>query len=102
MTESGQLNGAVNRYVHRIRYQPAIAWLLWICGGIFGFHRFYIGQVGRPMLMAVTLGGVGVWWIIDAFLLPGMIRKANAELGMYAQAAQNAPHGIIYGGGGGL
>ena len=30
--------------------------------GPFGAHRFYVGKSGSGALMAVTLGGLGVWW----------------------------------------
>jgi TM2 domain-containing membrane protein YozV len=33
--------------------------------GIFGAHRFYVGKVGTALLMLITVGGAGIWWIID-------------------------------------
>jgi TM2 domain-containing membrane protein YozV len=33
--------------------------------GILGFHRFYTGKVLTGLLMAVTFGGFGVWWLVD-------------------------------------
>jgi hypothetical protein len=29
------------------------------------------------MLRTVTLGALGVWWLIDLFRLGGMVREAN-------------------------
>jgi hypothetical protein len=31
----------------------------------FGGHRFYVGKAGSGILMAVTAGGMGVWWLYD-------------------------------------
>ncbi len=42
-----------------------LAWFL----GIFGIHRFYVGKTGTGILMIVTLGGVGVWAIIDFVMI---------------------------------
>jgi TM2 domain-containing membrane protein YozV len=34
--------------------------------GFLGADRFYKGEMGLGVLKLVTLGGVGVWWFIDA------------------------------------
>ena len=43
-----------------------VALLLWFfLGGLAG-HRWYLGSpIGWNILFILTLGGVGVWWIID-------------------------------------
>lgn len=33
--------------------------------GSLGIHRFYIGRPGTAILMILTLGGLGIWTIID-------------------------------------
>jgi len=33
--------------------------------GLVGGHRFYVGKAGSGILMAVTAGGMGVWWLYD-------------------------------------
>lgn len=33
--------------------------------GPFGFHRFYVGKIGTGILMILTLGGLGIWALID-------------------------------------
>jgi TM2 domain-containing membrane protein YozV len=37
--------------------------------GWLGVHRFYLGKIGSGILMVVTLGGFGIWVLIDLVLL---------------------------------
>ena len=70
-----------------------IAYLLWFFLGYLGVHRFYIGATGTAVaqlllavigaLTAVILIGfvfifiLAVWWIVDLFLIPGMVSSYN-------------------------
>jgi hypothetical protein len=49
--------------------------------GVFGGHRFYVGKVRSGVVMAVTLGGAGLWWLYDLILIgAGSFRDADGRL----------------------
>jgi TM2 domain-containing membrane protein YozV len=56
-------------------HSKAVGYLLWIFG-FFGAHRFYFGRPVTGTIWFFTLGLVGIGWIIDLFLIPGMERSA--------------------------
>ena len=35
----------------------------------FGIHRMYVGKVGTGILFLLTMGGLGIWWLVDLILL---------------------------------
>jgi TM2 domain-containing membrane protein YozV len=38
--------------------------LCWFLGGL-GIHRFYLGYTWQGVVQLLTVGGLGVWWLID-------------------------------------
>lgn len=42
-----------------------LCWFL----GYFGAHRFYAGKIGTGILMILTCGGCGIWYIIDFIMI---------------------------------
>ena len=59
-------------------HSKTIAYLLWIFG-FLGAHRFYFGRPVSGTIWFFTLGLLGVGWIIDLFLIPGMENKASQK-----------------------
>ncbi len=73
-----------------------LSYLFWFFLGGFGAHRFYLGRTKSAVIMLVIglISGVtlfigigvigfsviGIWALIDAFLMPGMVRSYNTDL----------------------
>ncbi|TCT11997.1 TM2 domain-containing membrane protein YozV [Tepidamorphus gemmatus] len=72
---------------------PVLAYILWFFLGFLGAHRMYSDRVPSGLLQLVV-HGIGwlttpiligwvfiaiwaIWWVIDAFLIPGWIRDHN-------------------------
>lgn len=50
------------------RSRLAAALLAWFLG-VIGIHRFYVGKVGTGILMILTLGGLGIWVLVDFIMI---------------------------------
>lgn len=49
--------------------------------GLCGYHSFYTGKIGIGFAQMFTLGGLGIWWLIDLItILTGNYRDANGNL----------------------
>lgn len=57
-------------------HSKVIGYLLWIFG-FTGSHRFYYGRPVSGTIWFFTLGLLGIGWLIDLFLIPGMDRDAD-------------------------
>ncbi|MBB4006968.1 TM2 domain-containing protein [Allorhizobium taibaishanense] len=67
------------------------SYALWFFVGYLGGHRFYLGRKGSAITMLlmtivgwllavvgvglILLAAVGLWLLIDAFLIPGMVAE---------------------------
>ncbi len=56
----------------------AVGYILWIFG-FMGSHRFYYGRTVSGIVWFFTLGLLGIGWLIDLFLIPGMAEQADNQ-----------------------
>jgi TM2 domain-containing membrane protein YozV len=65
------------------RKSAVIAYILWFFLGWFGAHNFYLGRKGVGIAQVLlTISVIGwfitlVWVVVDAFLIPGWVRREN-------------------------
>ena len=57
-------------------HSTLFGYVLWIFG-FLGMHRFYYGKPISGTIWFFTLGLLGIGWLIDLFLIPGMQRDAD-------------------------
>lgn len=60
----------------RSTHSLTVGYLCWIFG-FMGAHRFYYGKQITGTIWFLTLGLLGIGWIIDLFLMPGMHAQAE-------------------------
>jgi TM2 domain-containing membrane protein YozV len=68
-----------------------VAYILWFFLGLFGAHNFYLDRTGvavAQLILSLTIIGLVItiiWALVDAFLIPGWVRRQNnllaAQLG---------------------
>ncbi|MBS3789030.1 TM2 domain-containing protein [Candidatus Bipolaricaulota bacterium] len=52
------------------------AYLFWL---LFGWHYAYLGRWKKTLLFLITAGGAGIWWLVDAFRVPGLVKEHNRD-----------------------
>lgn len=73
-----------------------VAYMLWLFVGAVGGHRFYLQRTGTAFIMLIIfvvsaplsfigvgfvgLAILGIWELVDAFLIPGLTRDYNNRL----------------------
>jgi TM2 domain-containing membrane protein YozV len=58
---------------------PTTALIVSLLGGGLGIDRFFIGDTGLGIAKLLTCGGIGIWTIVDWFLIMGRAREVNYE-----------------------
>ncbi|MGM1428403.1 TM2 domain-containing protein [Sphingobacterium lactis] len=58
---------------------PTTVLIVSILAGHFGIDRFMIGDTGLGIAKLLTCGGLGIWTIIDWFLIMGATKSKNFE-----------------------
>ena len=58
---------------------PTVSLVLSVLVGGLGIDRFYIGDTGLGVLKLITGGGLGVWWLVDMFVISDKTKKNNVK-----------------------
>lgn len=61
------------------------AYLFWF---LLGAHYAYLGKWGIQILYWITLGGLGIWALIDLFTMSGKVNKYNADIFQQIEAIE--------------
>lgn len=56
---------------------PTTSLIVSLLGGSLGIDRFMIGDTGLGIGKLLTCGGLGVWTIVDWFMIMGTTREKN-------------------------
>lgn len=67
-------------YLQTMSYKdPVILLIISIVAGSLGIDRFMLGQIGLGIAKLLTCGGLGLWTLIDWFLIMGQAKEKNFE-----------------------
>ena len=67
-------------YLQTIQFkEPTTALIISLFAGGLGIDRFYIGDTGMGVAKLLTCGGLGIWTIVDWFLIMGSTREKNFQ-----------------------
>ncbi|CDX22133.1 conserved hypothetical protein [Mesorhizobium plurifarium] len=96
MTLSTQEQILIEQRVTNEAKSAGVAYLLWFLLGALGAHRFYLGRTGTGIAelllfifgwMTIVIGvgalllvALGIWVLVDAFLIPGMVQAHKADV----------------------
>lgn len=47
---------------------------------VFALHYGYVRKWGLQVVFWLTAGGLGIWWLIDIFRLPGIVGGYNKDM----------------------
>ncbi|MBQ0116932.1 MAG: TM2 domain-containing protein [Flavobacterium sp.] len=74
------LDDSKSGYLYSVPFKdPTNMLIISLLAGGFGVDRFLLGDTTMGVLKLITLGGCGVWSIIDLFLIMGKTKEYNFE-----------------------
>ena len=67
-------------FISTIQFKdPTTSLIVSILAGSLGIDRFMIGDTGLGIGKLLTCGGLGIWAIIDWFMIQGATREKNIQ-----------------------
>lgn len=72
----------------------AVSLVLSLLFGTLGIDRFYLGHIFLGILKLITLGGLGLWTLIDWFLIMGAARAKNIQIAAHLSGILSCPESI--------
>ncbi len=73
-----QIEDAKWSMIQTIQFKdPTTSLIVSLLGGSLGIDRFLIGDTGLGVGKLLTCGGLGIWAIIDWFMIMGATREKN-------------------------
>ncbi len=73
-----QMDDAKWSLVQTLQFKdPTTSLIISLLGGGLGIDRFFIGDTGLGVGKLITCGGLGIWQIIDWFLIMDATREKN-------------------------
>jgi TM2 domain-containing membrane protein YozV len=67
---------------NRKKKSVGVAYVFWALGSILGLHYLYFGKALLFFLFLITFGGFMIWWLIDLFRVPGIIKNHNKSVAL--------------------
>jgi TM2 domain-containing membrane protein YozV len=58
---------------------PITMLIISLLGGQLGIDRFVLGETGLGLAKLLTCGGLGIWAIVDWFLIMGRAKEINMQ-----------------------
>lgn len=58
---------------------PTVSLIVSVVGGHFGVDRFLLGDIGLGIGKLITCGGLGIWTVVDWFLIMDATRNRNFQ-----------------------
>ena len=68
------------RFIMMMQFKdPTLILIISILVGTFGIDRFIIGDTGLGLGKLLTCGGLGIWYLVDLFLIMRATREKNMQ-----------------------
>jgi len=66
-------------------------WFAYILCLLYGTHYVYLEETGTGIWFWFTVGGIGFWWIVEFFRVPGMVKNHNSMVALKIMAEVKPP-----------